>query len=72
MPGFVEATKFSGRFRTLNGVIPLDATHADIIRSLLTVGYPKGHDIAGFSGEIDTLTIAPSRRRRNLLGPTKT
>jgi hypothetical protein len=36
--GFVEATKFSGRFRKLNGVTPLDATRADIISSLLTVG----------------------------------
>lgn len=41
MAGFVEATKFTGRFRTLNGVKALDATRADIIRSLLTVGYPS-------------------------------
>jgi hypothetical protein len=41
LSGFVEATKFKGRFRTLNGVTPLDATRADIIRSLLTVGYPS-------------------------------
>jgi hypothetical protein len=37
--GFVEAKKFTGRFRTLNGLNPLDATRQDIIRSLLTVGY---------------------------------
>jgi hypothetical protein len=41
MAGFVEATKFSGRFSALNGVTSLNATRPDIIRSLLTVGYPS-------------------------------
>jgi hypothetical protein len=41
LSGFVEATKFTGRFWTLNGMTPLDAMRADIIRSLLTVGYPS-------------------------------
>jgi hypothetical protein len=37
----VEATKFTGRFSALNGIKTLSATRADIIRSLLTVGYPS-------------------------------
>ncbi|MGY3133488.1 hypothetical protein ACVWZM_004170 [Bradyrhizobium sp. USDA 4501] len=37
----VEATKFTGRFSALNGVKALSATRADIIRSLLIVGYPS-------------------------------
>lgn len=50
MTGFVEATKFTGRFRTLNGVSPLDATRADIIRSLLTVGYPSRREAVKIVG----------------------
>lgn len=41
MAGYVEATNFSGRFAVLNGVTPLAASRTDIIRSLLTVGYPS-------------------------------
>lgn len=41
MAGFVESANFSGRFSALNGVAPLTATRPDIIRSLLTVGYPS-------------------------------
>jgi hypothetical protein len=41
MAGVVEALKFSGRFRSLNGITSLTATRPDIIRSLLTVGYPS-------------------------------
>lgn len=41
MAGFIETTKFSGRFSHLNGTTALNATHPDIIRSLLTVGYPS-------------------------------
>ena len=41
MAGDVESEKFSGSYAVLNGVSPLSATHADIVRSLLTVGYPS-------------------------------
>ena len=41
MAVIVEATKFTGRFSALNGTKTLSATRADIIRSLLTVGYPS-------------------------------
>jgi hypothetical protein len=41
MAGRVESAKFSGRFSALNGFTPLNATRPDIIRSLLTVGYPS-------------------------------
>jgi hypothetical protein len=41
MAGFVEAANFSGRISALNGVASLTATRPDIIRSLLTVGYPS-------------------------------
>jgi hypothetical protein len=41
MAGLVEAANFSRRFSGLNGVTPLNATRPDIIRSLLTVGYPS-------------------------------
>jgi hypothetical protein len=41
LAGSVKATRFTGQFRALNGVTALDATRADIIRSLLTVGYPS-------------------------------
>ncbi len=37
----VTSANFSGRFAALNGTKALPATHADIIRSLLTVGYPS-------------------------------
>jgi hypothetical protein len=37
----VEATKFSGRFSALNGIRTLPASRTDIIRSLITVGYPS-------------------------------
>ncbi|AYM09449.1 MULTISPECIES: hypothetical protein [Rhizobium/Agrobacterium group] len=37
----VTSANFSGRFTALNGTKTLPATHADIIRSLLTVGYPS-------------------------------
>ncbi len=41
MAGVVESANFSGRFRALNGVASLTASRQDIIRSLLTVGYPS-------------------------------
>jgi hypothetical protein len=41
MAGDVEVSNFTGRFATLNGSSPITATRADIIRSLLTVGYPS-------------------------------
>jgi hypothetical protein len=41
MAGLVEVEKFLGRFSALNGVSSLNATRPDIIRSLLTVGYPS-------------------------------
>lgn len=41
MAGFVESENFSGKFSILNGVTSLTATRPDIIRSLLTVGYPS-------------------------------
>jgi hypothetical protein len=41
MAGQVDSKNFSGRFGALSGRAPLTATHADIIRSLLTVGYPS-------------------------------
>src|SRR5262249_35042823 len=41
MAGDVEAANFSGRFSALNGVTRLSATRPDLIRSLLTVGYPS-------------------------------
>lgn len=37
----VTSANFSGRFALLNGTRTLPATHADIVRSLLTVGYPS-------------------------------
>jgi hypothetical protein len=37
----VDASRFTGRFTPLNGVKTLGATRADIVRSLLTVGYPS-------------------------------
>jgi hypothetical protein len=41
MAGDVEVSNFTGRFATLNGSSSITATRADIIRSLLTVGYPS-------------------------------
>jgi hypothetical protein len=41
MAGRLESAKFSGKFSKLNGVTSLNATRPDIIRSLLTVGYPS-------------------------------
>ena len=41
MAGRVVSKNFSGQFSGLNGVASLTATHPDIIRSLLTVGYPS-------------------------------
>jgi hypothetical protein len=41
MAGLVESANFSGRFGALNGFSSLTATRADIIRSLLAVGYPS-------------------------------
>ncbi len=41
MAGNVESANFSGRFVRLNGTGPLAASRPDIIRSLLTVGYPS-------------------------------
>lgn len=41
MPGHVASEGFSGPFASLNGSAPIAATRPDIIRSLLTVGYPS-------------------------------
>jgi hypothetical protein len=41
MAGQVVSKNFSGQFSDLNGVASLTATHPDITRSLLTVGYPS-------------------------------
>jgi hypothetical protein len=41
MAGNITSVNFSGRFKKLNGTVALTATRADIIRSLLTVGYPS-------------------------------
>lgn len=41
MPLNLSASGFSGRFAALNGTRTLVPSHADIIRSLLTVGYPS-------------------------------
>jgi hypothetical protein len=41
MAGQVEASNFTGAFAALNGSKDITATRADIIRSLLTVGYPS-------------------------------
>lgn len=41
MTGHVASEGFSGSFASLNGSIPISATRPDIIRSLLTVGYPS-------------------------------
>ena len=41
MAGKVEASEFTGAFAKLNGSTDITATRADIIRSLLTVGYPS-------------------------------
>jgi hypothetical protein len=41
MAGNVTSVNFSGRFKKLNGIAALTATRADIIRSLLTEGYPS-------------------------------
>lgn len=41
MAGKVEVSQFTGAFVTLNGTTDINATRADIIRSLLTVGYPS-------------------------------
>ncbi len=50
MAGFVESANFSGRFGTLNGVASLTASRPDIIRSLLTVGYPSRKAAVGVVG----------------------
>lgn len=41
MAGKVAASKFTGAFAKLNGSTDITATRADIVRSLLTVGYPS-------------------------------
>lgn len=41
MAGKVVASQFTGAFAKLNGSTDINATRADIIRSLLTVGYPS-------------------------------
>lgn len=41
MAGHVASEGFSGSFAGLNGSAPITATRPDIIRSLLTVGYPN-------------------------------
>lgn len=41
MAGHVASEGFSGTFVGLNGSTPIAATRPDIIRSLLTVGYPS-------------------------------
>jgi hypothetical protein len=41
MAGNVVSEGFSGLFASLNGSAPIAATRVDIIRSLLTVGYPS-------------------------------
>lgn len=41
MAGNVASEGFSGLFASLNGSAPIAATRVDIIRSLLTVGYPS-------------------------------
>lgn len=41
MAGNVASEGFSGLFARLNGSVPIAATRVDIIRSLLTVGYPS-------------------------------
>jgi hypothetical protein len=41
MAGQVGASNFTGAFAALNGSKDITATRADIIRSLLTVGYPS-------------------------------
>lgn len=41
MAGKVIASQFTGAFAKLNGSSNITATRADIIRSLLTVGYPS-------------------------------
>jgi hypothetical protein len=41
MAGDVNVSNFTGRFAALNGLSSITATRADIIRSLLTVGYPS-------------------------------
>ncbi|WP_229161432.1 hypothetical protein [Bradyrhizobium brasilense] len=41
MAGKVEVSQFTGAFATLNGSTDITATRPDIIRSLLTVGYPS-------------------------------
>jgi hypothetical protein len=41
MAGHVASEGFSGTFVGLNGSVPIAATRPDIIRSLLTVGYPS-------------------------------
>lgn len=41
MAGQVTSSNFTGSFSGLNGTATLTATRPDIIRSLLTVGYPS-------------------------------
>ncbi|MCP1760973.1 hypothetical protein [Bradyrhizobium japonicum] len=41
MAGKVEVSQFTGAFAKLNGSTDITATRPDIIRSLLTVGYPS-------------------------------
>ncbi|WP_225113449.1 hypothetical protein [Bradyrhizobium sp. NBAIM32] len=41
MAGKVVVSQFTGAFAKLNGTTDINATRADIIRSLLTVGYPN-------------------------------
>ena len=50
MAVLVEATNFSGRFVALNGTASLNVTRRDIIRSLLTVGYPSRKAAIDFVG----------------------
>lgn len=41
MAGHVVASGFSGSSKALNGTSLINASHADLVRSLLTVGYPS-------------------------------
>lgn len=50
MAGDLTAENFRAGYKHLNGVNPIDATRADIIRSLLTVGYLSRRDAANTVG----------------------
>lgn len=59
MPIDLSAAGFSGRFTALNGTRTLFPSHADIIRSLLTVGYPsRRHAIRLVGSWRETMLVA--------------